>query len=61
MAYLILGKPDLRLPTLSILAVVIVLFSMVWALWIAPELRHFLVTAALRLRRFSLARIGKYL
>jgi O-antigen/teichoic acid export membrane protein len=44
----------------SLLAVVIVLFSMVWALWIAPELRHFLVTAALRLRRFSLARIGKY-
>ena len=40
---------------------VVVSFSIVWALWIAPELRHFLVTAALRLRRFSLARIGKYL
>ena len=36
-------------------------FSMLWGLWIAPELRHALVTATLRLRRFSLARIGKYL
>ncbi|CDQ11303.1 Putative polysaccharide biosynthesis protein: putative membrane protein involved in the export of O-antigen and teichoic acid [Acidithiobacillus ferrivorans] len=52
--------PQVIISVQSLLAVVIVLFSMVWALWIAPELRHTLVTAALRFGRFFLARIGIY-
>ncbi len=43
----------------SILAItVVVSFSIFWALWIAPELRLFLVTATLRLRRSCLKRTG---
>ncbi|WP_291524695.1 flippase [Acidithiobacillus sp.] len=56
----VIVAPQAIISVQSLLAVVIVLFSMVWALWIAPELRHSLVTAALRLRRISLARMGKY-
>uniref|UniRef100_UPI0028A1CFA9 oligosaccharide flippase family protein n=1 Tax=Candidatus Igneacidithiobacillus taiwanensis TaxID=1945924 RepID=UPI0028A1CFA9 len=44
----------------SILALVIVLFSIVWALWIAPELRHILVQSRHSLWHFSTSRIRKH-
>ncbi len=44
----------------SILALVTVLFSIIWALWIAPEMRHILVQSTRNLWHFSTSRIGKH-
>ena len=52
--------PQVIISTQSILAAIIVLFSMTWALWIAPELRHSLVQSTCSLRRFSSSQLGKY-
>jgi O-antigen/teichoic acid export membrane protein len=45
----------------SILAALLVIFSVLWALWIAPELRHLLLRSTHGLRRFSPTQIWRHL
>jgi O-antigen/teichoic acid export membrane protein len=55
------AAPQSMISVQSILIALLVAFSMLWALWIAPELRHLLLRSTHGLRRFTPMQIWRHL
>ncbi|MBU2856621.1 flippase [Acidithiobacillus ferrooxidans] len=54
------AAPQNMISAHSIVAALLVVFSVLWALWIAPELRHLLLRSTHGLRRFSPAQFWRH-
>jgi O-antigen/teichoic acid export membrane protein len=56
----VVAAPQSMISAHSIVAALLVTFSVLWALWIAPELRHLLLRSTHGLRRFTPAQFWRH-